>query len=607
MANTTFLSTSELDFETLKNNLKTFLKGQNQFADYDFDGSNISVLLDILAYNTYLNSFYLNMVGSEMFLDTAQLKESVVSQAKELNYIPRSRASAEALVNITITPSDSPDSIVIPENYAFTTTMDGVTFTFYTDEDHIVIANNGVYQASNVSIFEGKIVTEYFDVTSNTQLNDTNVTLTLQAETIDTRSIKVYVYESNTSTVSYPYTQASSLYGLTGTSNSFFINGYRSNQYQIHFGNGITGRRPSTGNRVKVVYRTTNGVQGNGAYVFNKTSSIQGYSSVSAVNVLSARNGAERESIDAIKFNAPRFFTTQERAVTSQDYINLVMAKFPQFQAVAAYGGEELSPPQYGKVAIALKPYGSTAIVSDALKAQVVAFLNQKNLTTEPIVVDPDILYLVVQSNVKYNTQSTTLGVNTLRTNVKNAIVNFGQTNLDKFGTDLSYSRMLSAIDDVDSSIIGNDTKIKLSKRWVPTPQVTNTISFSFNNELYHEASLYQLPQGHDLVVKTTTFDYVSGNNTYTAYAGDDGLGFLRIYTDVVSGNVTSRVTLNDTAGSVDYYTGQVTLTANVDSYSGSHISITAELLGKDVTIRRNEFLVISAQDVSVTMVPVTE
>lgn len=606
MANTNFLSTSELDFTSIKESLKTYLKAQDQFVDYDFDGSNIGVLLDILAYNTYLNSFYLNMVGSEMFLDTAQLKESVVSQAKELNYIPRSRASAEAVVNITIVPNDSPDSIVIPENYRFTTTVDGVSFNFYVNEDVIVTANDGVYQASNVSIFEGNLVTEFFDVTGNNQ-PDGVATFTLQSETIDTRSIKVFVYESNTSTAAYSYTQASSLYGLTGTSNSFFINGYKSNQYQIHFGNGVTGRRPSVGNRIKVVYRSTNGVLGNGAYNFSKTSSIAGYSSIFATSVSAASYGAERESIDAIKFNAPRFFTTQERAVTAQDYINLIMAKFPQFQAVAAYGGEELNPPQYGKVAIALKPYGTTGIVSDALKAQVVSFLNLKNITTEPTIVDPDIIYLIVQSNVKYNTQVATAGVNTLRTNVKNAIVNYGQTNLDKFGSDLAYSKLTTTIDEVDPSIVGNETYVKVSKRWSPTPQVSNTITFSFNNELYHEDNLYELPQGHELVLKTSPFTYVSGNDSYTAYIGDNGLGSLRIYTDVTSGNTTNRISLNDTAGTVDYFTGDVVLTANVDSYIGSHINITAELLNHDVNIQRNEFLVISAQDVSVTMIPVAE
>lgn len=604
MANTNFLSTNELDFNTIKNNFKTFLESQDQFADYDFDGSNFSVLLDILAYNTYLNSFYLNMVGSEMFLDTAQIKESAVSHAKELNYIPRSRASAEAIVNITIAPNDSPDSIVIPKNYRFTTAIDNQTYNFYTNEDHIVIANNGVYLSSNVSIYEGRLVTEYFDVGLNT-------TYVLQSDTIDTRSIQIHVYESNTATTGYTYNQATSLFGLTPTSNVFFIHGYKADQYELDFGNGVTGRSLSAGNRVKVVYRATNGTLGNGASNFNKTSTIQGYSSIAATTVLSARNGAERESIDRLKFNAPRFFNTQERAVTSQDYISLTMAKFPQFQAVAAYGGERMNPPQYGKVAISLKPYGTVGIVSDALKAEVVGFLNLKNLTTEPIIVDPDLFYAKINTTVKYNPNVTTLGQQTIKTMVANNIVNFGQSYLNDFGIDFSYSKLTSAIDDTDPSIIGNDTSVKLVKRWSPTAQVTNSISFSYYNELYHEAVLYQLPQGHELTFESSTFKYVSGNNTYDAYLGDDGLGTIKIYTNQSTNNAvansTTRTLLNDNAGSVNYYTGDVTFTANVDSYVGAYINLKASLLSKDISVERNAFLIVSAQDLTVTLVPVIE
>lgn len=605
MANTTFLSTSELDFNALRENLKTFLKGQNQFSDYDFDGSNISVLLDILSYNTYLNSFYLNMVGSEMFLDTVQLKESAVSHAKELNYVPRSRASAEALVNITIVPGDSPDSIVIPENYTFTTTMDGVTYNFFVNEDTIVTANDNVYLASNVSIYEGRLVTEFFDITSN--IIDSGTILNLESETIDTRSIKVQVYESSTSTTPYTYTQATSLFGITSSSNNFFVSGYRSNQYQIQFGNGVTGRKLSAGNRVKVVYRSTNGSLGNGAFNFNKTSSIQGYSSVTAATVLSARNGSERETIDSIKFNAPRFFNTQERAVTAQDYISLTKAKFPQFQAVAAYGGEVMVPPQYGKVAISLKPYGSVDIVSDALKSQVMEYLSLKNLTTEPLIVDPDILYLKINTDVKYDPSLTTTSIHTLKSDILDSILQFGQNNLNDFGIDLSYSKLISAIDDTEPSILSNDTDIKLVKRWSPTPQVSNTITFSFNNELYHEDSLYELPQGHELVVSSSSFNYVSGDTTYSAYVGDNGLGTLKIYTDVYENGIPKKVSLNDNAGTVDYFTGKVTLTANVDSYVGSHINLKATTLSNDISITRNEFLVISALDVTINVVPIVE
>jgi hypothetical protein len=287
------------------------------------------------------------------------------------------------------------------------------------------------------------------------------------------------------------------------------------------------------------------------------------------------------------------------------------MAKFPQFQAVAAYGGERMNPPQYGKVAISLKPYGTVGIVSDALKAEVVGFLNLKNLTTEPIIVDPDLFHAKINTTVKYNPNVTTLGQQTIKTMVANNIVNFGQSYLNDFGVDFSYSKLTSAIDDTDTSIIGNDTSVKLVKRWTPVAQVTNSISFSYYNELYHEAVLYQLPQGHELTFESSTFKYVSGNNTYDAYLGDDGLGTIKIYTNQSTNNAvansTTRTSLNDNAGSVNYYTGAVTFTANVDSYVGAYIDLKASLLSKDISVERNAFLVVSAQDLTVTLVPVIE
>ena len=599
MANTGFLTVNELDFNTLKSNLKTYLKGQAQFSDYDFDGSNINVLLDVLSYNTYMNSFYLNMVGSEMFLDTAQLKESVVSHAKELNYIPRSRTSAVAFVDLTISPGDSPDSIIIPKNYKLTTTIDNTTYNFYVGEDHIVVANNGVYTAANVAIYEGILATEYFNVTANSNF-------VLQSQTIDNRSIDVYVYESNTSAIPYTYSKAESLYGLTPTSNVYFLQGYSANQYELKFGDGVSGRSISPGNFVKVIYRNSNGEKGNGAYKFSKTSAIQGYTTISVATVTAAVNGSERETIDEIKYNAPRFFTSQERAVTIQDYETLTLNKFPEFQSVIAYGGEEMSPPQYGRVAISIKPYGSTAIVSDYLKSEVVNYLKGKSLTTEPIIVDPDFLYLKVDSSVKYDTGATTLGINQLSTLVSNAIISFANTNLTSFGSDLSYSKLTSAIDDADVSIIGNDTNIKLVKRWTPPTEQTNSISFSYNNELYHEDILYALPQGHDLTIKSSVFKYNSSNTLYNAYIGDDGVGTLKVYTDQTNSNGTvTRLTINENAGTVNVFSGAVTITANVYSFTGSHINIAAQLKAKDVVVVRNAFLLISPLDVKITMVPV--
>jgi hypothetical protein len=600
MANNSFLSTAELDFAAIKQNLKNYLKGQSQFSDYDFDGSNISVLLDVLSYNTYMNNFYLNMVGSEMFLDTAQLKESAVSHAKELNYLPRSKTSAEALVNITInTGLDTPDNIVIPKNYKFTTSIDQTTYNFLVSEDIMITSNNGVYSSANTKLYEGNLVTEYFNVINS------NANFKLSSNNIDSRSIEVHVFLSNTDTISYPYTRAYSLYGLSSTSNVFFVDGYSKDQYQLTFGNGITGKLLETGNFIKVQYRDTVGDKANGAYKFSKTVNIDGYSNITATTVTTSSYGSERENIDDIKFNAPRFFATQNRAITAEDYITLVKDKFPQIQAVNAYGGEQMNPPKYGKVAISCKAYGNAAIISNSLKQQIINYLKLKNLTIEPLIVDPEFFYTIINSNVKYNTSLTNLESNQIKTSVKQSIINFGNTYITGFGTDLSYSKLLNAIDMSDSSIIGNDTSIKMSKRWLPNANQLSNINFSYNNEIYHEKFLYATPQGHDLAFQSSLFKYESSNTIYNAYLGDDGLGIIKVYTDVSVNNEIMRVVLNDNAGSIDYYTGYVNINVNIYSYSGNHIKLNTKLLSKDIIIDKNTFLLINSEDINITTSPI--
>lgn len=598
MANTGFLSTTELDFEAIKSNLKTYLKAQGRFADYDFEGSNINVLLDILSYNTYLNSFYLNMVGSEMFLDTAQLRESAVSHAKELNYVPRSKTSAVAYVDITInTGNTSPAYVTIPKHYKFTTTLDGTTLTYSVPNEVIVRPINGVYTAANTGIYEGSIVTEYFTVANTSEL------YTINSENVDTTSLTVSVYQSNTSNTPYVYTQATSLFNLTPTSNVYFIQGFSTNKYQIYFGNDLTGRALSVGNLIKVEYRDTLGELGNGAYTFYKTSSIDGYSDISITTNFVAAEGSDRESIDSIKFNAPRYFPTQERAVTAEDYIALTKAAFPQLQAVNAYGGEELIPPQYGKVAISVKPFGTTGLISDALKTNIINFLSGKNLTTEPIIVDPEFFYVDVDCSVNYNSSLTSKSLSEIKTLVETSIISYGTNNLTEFGSDLRYSKLVSGIDSVDPSVISNQTTLKIIKRWSPLTGSLSTHSFSFDNELYHEITLYQLPNNHEHALYTTQFTYTHTDGLdYSCYIGDDGLGSLKVYNLQNVGGVTTRVALNSDAGSVNYYTGEVLIKLNPTSYSGSYINIYAVPFNKDIFAIKNKFLIIDAQDVLVTV-----
>jgi hypothetical protein len=612
MANTGFLNTSELDFDNYKNNLKTYLKGQSQFSDYDFDGSNINVLLDVLAYNTYLNGFYLNMVGSEMFLDTAQLRESIVSHAKELNYIPRSRTSAVAHVNFSIYPPAGAqlnyNPITIPKYYPVTSLVDNQTVTFTTASEILAypsgfvngaFTSSSYYEALNVPLYEGKVVSEYFNVLPNV-----NTRYILSSENVDTNSIEVLVRTSTAPYISL-WTRASSIFGLSGTSNVFFIQGYGSNQYELIFGDGTSGTALENNWIVGVTYRDTAGDLGNGAFVFRKTTNIQSiYTNISITTVTAAADGSERESNNSISFNAPRFFTTQDRGVTSIDFENLAKAKFPQLQSVYAYGGEQLDPPQYGRIAISVKPSGTAGTISQNLKDQIVAYLSTKAITVKPIIVDPEYFYTGITSDVFYDAKLTTLGSSQIASEVRAGILEFANNNLINFGDDLRFSKLVAAIDNADTSIIGNETVLNIIYRWSPITGQTSTISFSYDNELYHETTLYQLPQGHTQVIQSTSFNYyfTQDETTYSAFLGDDGLGFLYVYTNVNNAGTITRNALGSPVGTVDYDTGAVALSANVYSYSGSYISIYAKLMNQDIYINKNKYLIIDGNDINITM-----
>lgn len=607
-SNTGFLSTTELDFTAIKSNLITYLQAQDQFADYNFEASNFNVLLDVLSYNTYLNSFYLNMVGSEMFLDTAQLRESAVSHSKELNYLPRSKTSAVAYINISVDAGTrTPDYITIPKFYAFSTQLNGTTIYYTVPDDIIIRPVNGTYAAANVAIYEGSVVTEYFNVSGNTN------TFVLQSENLDTRSVTVYVYESATSQTSYIYNYAESLFGLTGTSNVYFMQGYADTKYQIEFGNDVTGRKLTNGNVIKVQYRDTIGEMGNGSFIFKKGAGFidvnnNSYTGIAVSTVKASAEGSDRESIDSIKFNAPRYFPTQGRSVTAQDYIALTKAKFPQLQAVNAYGGEELIPPQYGRVAISVKPYGTVGLISDSLKVNITNFLKLKNLTTEPIVVDPEFFYIDVVSTVHYNSSLTSKSSAQIKALAENAIISYGSNYLTEFGSDLRYSKLVSDIDNSDPAIVSNETKLHLIKRWNPILGSKQTLAFSYDNELYHEAVAYLIPQGHEQVIRSDFFTYThTDSQEYSCYIGDDGMGTLNVYTYQIINGVNTRTVLASSIGSINYITGELLLSTTITAYTGNYISIYALPYNKDLYSIKNKFLIIESTNIAITMNDITK
>lgn len=592
MANSS-INLIDLDFNALKTSFKDYLKSQSRFQDYDFEGSNMNVLLDVLTYNSYLNSFYLNMVASEMFLDTAQLRDSVVSHAKELNYLPRSFRSAYANVNIEITPDTTATSVVIPAKTSFTARIGSNTFNFSTPSAlTITTSNNGVFTAENVSIYEGSYSTDTFVKNSLIQ----NQRYVLNNPNIDTNSIEVSITENSGANV-YVYTQAFSLFGLNSDSKVFFVQAAENEQYEIIFGDGTNGRAPLNGAIVDVTYRVSSGELPNGVDNIVNNSSIDSHANVSVVINQAAVGGSISESIQSIKYNAPKNFQAQERAITESDYETLLTREFADIISVAVYGGEKEEPPQYGKVFVAVN-LGDSVTSSDSRKKIYNDYLKNKvpiGFITE--IVDPSYVYLDINSNVKYNTNSTTLSGIQLQTKVVSAIAAFSNTYLNDFNADFRYSNFVTAIDDADPSILNNDTTVIPYIIINPALNQNTSFTFSFNTELLvttPTTSTHNLEEDEGVTSTTFVYDGIS------CKLEDDGIGNMRI----VKVTSTQHVEVVK-VGKVDYATGTISIGGfNISSYAGSGVKIYAKPKSKDYTSRLRDVLKVKPEDISVTMIP---
>lgn len=599
MANTS-VSLVDLDFETIKSNLKTYLKNSDSpFKDVDYEGSNISHLIDVLAYNTYLNNFYLNMVGSEMFLDTAQLRDSVVSHAKELNYVPKSFTSSQAQISFVVTPSTSLGALVIPKGTTFTTKLGSNNYSFATDQALVISANTDGKFYANIAVYEGAYSTDsYVYVASNTQQR-----FVISNPTVDTSSISVTVLEDSASNV-YSYSKATSFLGQSANSKIYFLQAAENNQYEIVFGDNVIGRQPKNGATILIEYRNCNGELPNGSRIFDIDGPIQGQANISSITtVSSASGGSISESIEKIKFNAVRYYQNQDRAVTTSDYESILQANFPEIQAISAFGGEDADPPQFGKVFISVDIVNADGVSADA-KTKYYNFIKSRTpVSIDPVFVDPDFIYVEVQSDVKYNVNVTTLRSADISMLVKSEISNFNTNQLSGFKKTLYYSRLIEAIDKAHGSIVSNSTNIIPFAIFAPTTGKSYSKVFNFGFELsrYTYISYDDYIRSDTKAVYSTSFVYKGVNCTLQ----DDGNGNLCIFS--LNGFETNANL--KTVGSVNYLTGQVTITdLIVDSYqpaSGSHIHLYANPANKDIAAAKNSIVNIRDSDIGVTVTPV--
>ena len=601
MANDKRLTVTEFDFDDVKENLKTFLKAQTQFSDYDFEGSGMNILLDTLAYNTHYLGFNANMLANEMFLDSASLRSSIVSHAKTLGYEVTSCRAPIANINVALTTTNS--SATMSAGTTFTTTIDSVSYQFVTISDVTSNSSGSSINFDNIPVYEGTYITTKFIVDTS----DIEQRFIIPDNRADTSTLTVKVQTSATDSTTTTFTKATDITQLTTTSNVYYLQEVETGRFEVYFGDGIVSKALSDGNIVVFSYVVTNKTAANGASSFTAPSSIDGVSTIGITTVSNAIGGAEPESLRSIKLQAPLDYASQGRAVTTEDYKVYAKKLFPNTQAVSVWGGEDgsfdvstgvSSTPEYGKVFISIK--SSTGLdLSDTQKSQLVKdFSKYKVSSVTPVIVDADTTFLILGTTFQYDSNSTTYDVSELESLVNTTISNYNSSDLLDFNSPFRHSKVTGLIDDTDSSILNNITTVTMAKLVTPTTTTSTSYTLNFNNAFYNPVSGYNAVNGG--IIASTGF-YLGGTTEY--FFDDDGVGNLRIYylVDAV------RTYFDSTAGTVDYANGVIKITSvlitsvsNVDSVASTRFRLTVIPNSTDVVPVRNQLLEIDTTNSSV-------
>ena len=484
------LQVTELDFDTIKSNLKSFLRQQTQFQDYDFEGSALSVLVDLLAYNTHYNAYYLNMVANEAFLDTALLRDSVVSHAKTLGYTPYSVTAPSATLNVTITSASSnTGELTIPRGYIFLSNqIDNRSYDFVVMQDTTVTKSNQQYFFEDLVVREGELVT--YNFTYNQSSNPTSI-FELPDADVDISTVTVSVRPSASNTDSSTFIRSTEIVNVGPTSEVFFLQETRNLKYQVYYGNDIIGKKLPDGAIVSVTYLLTGAETSNKATFFSASGSITDslgelFTLITVQTVLNASGGSQRESIDEIKYSAPLQFATQNRLVTKTDYESYIRRNYPSVDSLSVWGGEDEDPPVYGKVFISLKPK-ENFFISETEKQRIIDEIIKPNaiLSVSTEIRDPEFLFILLNSTVTYDPRKITITETALKSQIRNAILGYKTTNLDKFDSIFSASKLQDTVDNVNlKAILGTETSVRLQKRFTPSLGLRSNYTIDFDTPL---------------------------------------------------------------------------------------------------------------------------
>lgn len=603
MANSS-LEVSSLDFDTLKTNLKNYLKNQSVFRDYDFEGSNMNVLLSLLSYNSYLNSFYLNMVAAESFLDSAQLRDSVVSHAKTLNYLPSSYKSPEAIADVRFVTNGIGSIFTIPKGTQFSGSNSNGTFTYVTDRVYTVNSGNGTFIAEDLKLYEGSYVSESF--VKNDAIE--NQRFILSNENIDTESLVVQVFE-NSSVVGTDYLLAKTLYGITDTSNVYYLQAFK-NQYEIIFGDGVFGNPPKNGATITVSYRITNGTNGGGINSFILDNDLgafnNGQATATVTVTTTASSGANAEPIETIRFRAPRAFQTQNRAVTTEDYKTLILDQFREIKTLNAYGGETDSAVSinYGKIIISPITY-SGAPISQARKQEILDFIIDKmSVGLTPLIIDPEILYIAPRINVKYDPRRTSSTANAIKQLATTAVQNYNNTYLKEFNTSFIESDFIDFMMQIDPGIVSVNINNYVESIVSPEINRKQSLTVAFNNKIIPTNITSTQFLRSDGIFYTFA-DFNPNSTQLTTQKNDSGISVLSSSDDNLY--LVSQQTLNTSyvdIGTIDYENGIIYIYDLIVSDFGNNagIKIFAVPFNKDITATKNQIIEFNLSDTQISV-----
>ena len=588
------LEVTEFDFDEVKENLKIFLRGQSEFTDYDFEGSGMNILLDVLAYNTHYLGFNANMLANEMFLDSASLRSSIVSHSKTLGYVPTSARAAKATVDVNLNTSQA--SLTMSAGTVFNASVDGVSYKFSTITDVTKSNTGGTIPFLNTDIYEGTFITTRYTVNSS----DIDQRFLLTDNRADTSTLTVKIQTSSTDTTTNTFTEATDITQVTASSNVYFLQEVEAGLYEIYFGDGVIGTALSDDNIVILTYIVSNKSAANGAAIFTNAATIGGVSDVAVATVAAASAGSEPETLQSIKYNAPLSYASQGRCVTAEDYKVYTKRYFPNTQSVQVFGGESgsydsslgaVSTPEYGKVFISIKSTTGNDLTA-AEKTSLIANLAPFTVASiTPVIVDPQTTRLILNVTFKFDSSRTTDTQAALVTKVSNDLTTFNTNSLSKFEGAFRHSKVTGIIDDADSSITSNITKVTLSHNLAPTLNSATNYTIQLNNAFHNPHSGHNADAGG--ILSSTGFK-VSGDATNFQFFDDDGAGNIRRYI-LVSG---VRQYQDTTAGTITYTTGEIKINSinitsigEVDGAASNIIRLTVIPDSLDIIPVRNQIL----------------